>query len=91
MLTGLLKTVWPFAIGLIVGWVLVVAVAKVVPTALVPGGVIIWASTLVGGMLLRVVSGQGTAVSFIIVAATVLAVFLLGWRALLLLKSSAAA
>jgi hypothetical protein len=50
-------------------------------TALWPTGVLVWLGTLCGGMLLRVVSGQGTAFSFILVAATVLALFLLGWRA----------
>jgi hypothetical protein len=34
------------------------------------------------GMLLRVVAGQGTAVSFIIVALCFLGLFLLGWRLL---------
>jgi hypothetical protein len=33
-------------------------------------------------MLLRVISGQGIQVSFVIVAAIVLAIFLLGWRAI---------
>ncbi len=46
-----------------------------------PTGVIVWLSTLIGGMLLRAVSGQGTAFSFILVATTALALFLLGWRA----------
>ncbi|MBF6193544.1 DUF3054 domain-containing protein [Nocardia sp. CDC186] len=88
VLAGLLRTVWPFATGLVVGW-LVVALrgraaagdARFDITALWPSGVVIWACTLVGGMLLRVVSGQGTAVSFVLVAGVVLAVFLLGWRA----------
>ncbi len=43
-------------------------------------GVIVWASTLVGGMALRAVYGQGVQVSFVIVAGTVLAAFLVGWR-----------
>ncbi|MFE9321503.1 DUF3054 domain-containing protein [Nocardia sp. NPDC052278] len=86
VLTGLLKTVWPFAIGLAIGWVVAVAVAGRVKgdvdgTALWPTGVLVWLGTLCGGMLLRVISGQGTAFSFIIVAACVLALFLLGWRA----------
>jgi hypothetical protein len=34
------------------------------------------------GMILRVVSGQGTAVAFIAVALAFLALFLLGWRLL---------
>jgi hypothetical protein len=48
-------------------------------------GVVVWAATLVVGMLLRVVSGQGIASSFVVVAAIVLAVFLIGWRAAALL------
>ncbi|WP_433625538.1 DUF3054 domain-containing protein [Nocardia sp. CA-120079] len=85
VLTGLLKTVWPFAIGLAIGWVVAVAVAGRVKgdvdgIALWPTGVLVWLATLCGGMLLRVISGQGTAFSFIIVAACVLALFLLGWR-----------
>ncbi|MFD4430245.1 DUF3054 domain-containing protein, partial [Nocardia sp. NPDC058497] len=45
------------------------------------GGIVFWLGTLVGGLVLRAVSGQGVAVSFVIVAACVLALFLLGWRA----------
>ncbi len=84
VLAGLLKTVWPFGIGLLVGWAVAVYAARGArfdPTALWPSGIVIWACTLVGGMLLRAVSGQGVAVSFVIVAASVLALFLLGWRA----------
>lgn len=90
VLTGLLRTLWPFGAGLIVGWLLAAgltardgfaaALRRFDPFPLWPTGVVVWLSTLVVGMLLRVVSGQGTAVSFIIVAATVLALFLLGWR-----------
>ncbi|MFI8971655.1 DUF3054 domain-containing protein [Nocardia asteroides] len=84
VLAGLLKTVWPFGIGLLIGWALAVLVARNArfdATALWPSGILIWLGTLVGGMVLRAVSGQGTAVSFVIVAASVLALFLLGWRA----------
>ncbi|MEV0294452.1 DUF3054 domain-containing protein [Nocardia sp. NPDC050710] len=92
ILTGLLKTLWPFAIGLAIGWVVALAAASRIfgetgrdarfdGTALWPTGVLVWLGTLCGGMLLRVISGQGTALSFIVVAATVLALFLLGWRA----------
>ncbi|MGY1936863.1 DUF3054 domain-containing protein [Nocardia gipuzkoensis] len=89
VLAGLLRTVWPFATGLVAGWLVVVWLrsraaagdARFDITALWPSGVVVWACTLVGGMLLRVVSGQGTAVSFVLVAGVVLAVFLLGWRA----------
>ncbi|MFD3593852.1 DUF3054 domain-containing protein [Nocardia sp. NPDC058640] len=84
VLAGLLKTVWPFGLGLILGWALAVLVARSTrfdATALWPSGILIWACTLVGGMVFRAVSGQGVAVSFVIVAASVLALFLLGWRA----------
>ncbi|OUS95630.1 DUF3054 domain-containing protein [Rhodococcus sp. NCIMB 12038] len=82
-LAGLATTAWPFLSGLAVGWLATVALYrdKFDAFLIVPTGIVVWLSTLVVGMLLRVVSGQGTAFSFIIVAGTVLAVFLLGWRA----------
>ena len=82
-LTGLATTAWPFLSGLAVGWLATVALYrdKFDGFLIVPTGIVVWLSTLVVGMVLRVVSGQGTAFSFVIVAGTVLAVFLLGWRA----------
>jgi len=38
-------------------------------------------------MLLRAASGQGVQVAFVIVAAIVLAVFLIGWRAALVWRT----
>ena len=75
---GLANTVWPFMAGAAIGWVIGKGWTK--PCAWRPTGVVVWASTLVGGMLLRVVSGQGIEVSFVIVAGLVLAAFLIGWR-----------
>jgi len=43
-------------------------------------GLGVWAITVGGGMLLRWVSGQGTALAFIIVASLTLLVALVGWR-----------
>jgi hypothetical protein len=43
------------------------------------------------GLLLRAVSGQGTALPFIIVATLTLALFLLGWRSVLALVRRARA
>lgn len=80
VLAGLWQTAWPFLVGLVVGWI--VTRAWRAPSAPVRTGLGIWAATLVGGMLLRVASGQGVALSFIIVAGIVLLVFLVGWRAL---------
>ncbi|EME16623.1 DUF3054 domain-containing protein [Rhodococcus triatomae] len=87
--TGLLTTAWPFLAGLALGWIVNEALYrnKSLPASVVPAGIVIWLCTLVGGMVLRVVSGQGTAFSFVLVAGTVLAVFLLGWRALYALAS----
>ncbi|MEC3914348.1 DUF3054 domain-containing protein [Nocardia sp. CDC160] len=88
---GLLRTFWPFGTGVVLGWVIAVAVAsgregvsaakRFDARAVWPTGVIVWLSTLIGGMLLRAVSGQGVALSFVLVAATFLALFLIGWRA----------
>jgi len=77
---GTLTTFWPFLVGLAVGWV--GARAWRSPRRIVWTGVIVWAGTLIVGMVLRVVSGQGIQLSFVIVAAIVLAAFLIGWRAL---------
>lgn len=78
ILAGLWQTSWPFLAGLAVGWVLTRAWRA--PMAPLRTGLGLWAAALIGGMLLRVVSGQGIAVSFIIVAAIVLFAFLVGWR-----------
>ena len=40
----------------------------------------LWAVTVVGGMLLRAVTGQGVVPAFVIVASIVLFLFLVGWR-----------
>jgi hypothetical protein len=80
---GALVTFWPFGAGLVVGWLACAAWRR--PQAVWLTGVVVWAAILVVGMLLRVVSGQGIASSFVVVAAIVLAVFLIGWRAAALL------
>ncbi|KQQ65301.1 DUF3054 domain-containing protein [Microbacterium sp. Leaf320] len=79
---GFLLTAWPFIVALLVGHLV---------AALLPGrprrpwslawGAVVWAVTVVGGMLLRVASGDTAQVAFIIVATLVLGVFLIGWRA----------
>ncbi|WP_369688382.1 DUF3054 family protein [Actinomadura macra] len=43
-------------------------------------GVGVWLVTVAVGMVLRVVSGQGTAFAFVVVALAFLALVLLGWR-----------
>lgn len=79
---GFLLTAWPFLVALLIGHLL---------AALLPGrprrpwsvlwGAVVWVVTVVGGMLLRVLSGDTAEMPFMIVATLVLGVFLLGWRA----------
>jgi hypothetical protein len=78
-LAGLWDTAWPFGAGLAVGLVATRYWQR--PAAVVPVGVGVWLCTVAIGMLLRVVSGQGTAFAFILVALAFLGLFQLGWRA----------
>ena len=77
-LAGIASTAWPFLAGLACGWLGTRAWRR--PTELVPAGVGAWFGTVAVGMVLRVVSGQGTALAFIGVALAVLGLFMLGWR-----------
>jgi hypothetical protein len=78
--TGVAATAWPFLTGTVIGWLASRGWRQ--PTAVVPTGVVVWLSTVVVGMMLRKVSSAGVAASFVVVAATVTALLLLGWRAL---------
>ncbi|KDA06580.1 membrane protein [Microbacterium sp. CH12i] len=80
---GLLVTIWPFLAAVLVAHV--IALIRRTRTDRVLPGTVIWAVTVVGGLLLRALSGQGTALPFIIVATLTLALFLIGWRAVLAL------
>jgi hypothetical protein len=79
-LAGIASTAWPFLAGLAVGWLGARAWRR--PLGLFPAGVAAWAGTVALGMVFRVVSGQGTAFAFILVALAFLGLFLLGWRLL---------
>jgi hypothetical protein len=76
---GVATTAWPFLAGTVVGWLASRGWRQ--PTALAPTGVIVWLCTVVIGMVLRKASSAGVAPSFVVVAASVTAVLLLGWRA----------
>jgi hypothetical protein len=78
-ITGVVTTAWPFLTGTAIGWLAARAWQR--PTAVVPTGVVIWLCTVVIGMVLRKASSAGVAASFVVVAASVTAVLLLGWRA----------
>ncbi len=78
---GVLATAWPFLLGAAAGWALVHWRSHRWPTR-VGTGIPVWVCAVVLGMLLRVVTRSGTAISFVVVATLVLGVLLLGWRML---------
>lgn len=71
-------TAWPFLAALAVGWVVTLAWRD--PLAPARTGIPLWIITVAGGMLLRFLTGQGTALPFVIVATLTLALLLIGWR-----------
>jgi hypothetical protein len=81
-LLGVWHTAWPFLVGggagaLVAHWR--------TDAFTVRAGLLVWAGALVLGMLLRAATGAGVAWSFVVVTAVVLAVLLLGWRAVVAL------
>jgi len=76
--TGIAVTAWPFLTGTVIGWLISRGWRR--PTAVAPTGVVVWLSTVVIGMLLRKATSVGVAASFVVVATTVTALLLLGWR-----------
>lgn len=79
---GFLITAWPFIVALLVGHV----VAALLPARprrpwSLGWGAVVWLVTVVGGVLLRVATGDTAQIAFIIVTTLVLGVFLVGWRA----------
>ncbi len=79
-LAGIASTAWPFLAGLAIGEAGARAWRR--PLTVLPTGLVIWACTVAGGQILRVVSGQGTELAFVLVSAAFLGLFLLGWRLL---------
>ena len=79
-LVALWTTAWPFLAGCALGWLASRAWRS--PVAMMPTGVAVWLSTVAAGMVVRAITGAGTAVSFVAVAAIVLALFMVGWRLL---------
>jgi hypothetical protein len=77
-LPGFASTAWPFASGLALGWLALLALK--LPVEALVSGLVVALSTVVFGMTLRVVSGQGTALAFILVAVAFLGAEMLGWR-----------
>ncbi|TFD95108.1 DUF3054 domain-containing protein [Cryobacterium lactosi] len=82
-LWGVLGTWWPFLAGLIVAWLVLRAWRT--PLQIAWTGLGVWMITVIVGLLLRIVSGQGVQLSFVIVTFLVTGAFLIGWRAIALL------
>jgi Protein of unknown function (DUF3054) len=78
---GIATTAWPFLSGTALGWLASQAWRR--PTAVIPTGVVVWSCTVAVGMLLRKATSAGVAGSFVVVASSVTALLLLGWRAAL--------
>lgn len=77
--TGLIGTAGPFVVGLVVAWLVATAWNKPFD---VRTGLVVWPVTVVVGMIGRRLIGDGTAVSFVIVATLFTGATLVGWRAL---------
>lgn len=80
VVTGVLLTAWPFLAGAALGWLAQRAWHS--PWALRSAGLGIWGAAVIGGMLLRLATGQSVALAFIIVTMIVLGLFILGPRAI---------
>jgi peptidoglycan/LPS O-acetylase OafA/YrhL len=77
-LLGVAHTAWPFLAGCLIGTV--IGRTWWHPFSL-KSGVAVWLGTVIGGMTLRVLTGAGVQLSFIIIASCILALLLIGWRA----------
>ncbi len=84
-IAGTVVTFLPFFAALQVGWLIRSGHPA---TRIRWSGLIIWATTVVLGLLLRAATGDGVAIGFIVVTTITLALFLLGWRAILLAVSA---
>lgn len=76
---GIADTAWPFLVACVVGWIGARAWRDPLGWLRALG---IWLTTVVGGMVLRRLTGDTTELPFVIVATLTLAALLLGWRLL---------
>lgn len=73
-LAGVADTAWPFLVGLLVGHVVVRG------SVTLRAGVVVWVATVAVGMVLRQLTGDGTALAFVLVATAFLGAAMLGGR-----------
>lgn len=81
---GVLQTAWPFLAATVLGSLIALAWARASHDGFGAYGwrtaIIVWLTTVVGGMVLRLLSGDTAAWPFWIVAFITLGLLLLGWR-----------
>jgi hypothetical protein len=77
-LAGVARTLWPFLLGLGLGWAAIRAWR--LPAAVIPTAVAVWPVCVAAAMVLRAASGQGVAPAFIGVALAFVGLGLVGWR-----------
>lgn len=75
---GILSTAWPFLLACLIGWI-VVQLAKFAGTGL-RAGLAMALVTWLGGIGIRLLSGNTADPAFILVAGATLTLFQLGWR-----------
>lgn len=78
LISGLWRTLWPFLLALVVGWV--VSVAWKSPLAPLRTGLPVGVITVAGGLLLRWAGGQRPSLTFLMVTTAMLAGLMVGWR-----------
>jgi Protein of unknown function (DUF3054) len=76
--TGFASTAWPFAVGVTVAWLALVALGRT-GRSLADGATVLIVTVAVG-MGLRVVTGQGVAAAFVAVALAFLGACMVGGR-----------
>ncbi|HEY5120147.1 MAG TPA: DUF3054 domain-containing protein [Acidimicrobiales bacterium] len=81
-LAGFASTTWPFAVGLLLGWLALISRRH--SGLSTRDGLVVTLFTVSVGMVLRVLADQGTAVAFIIVALIFLGGAMVGWRLVLM-------
>ena len=79
---GWMQTAWPFLTGVLVAWI-IMHFTQWEPTKVSPSGLMVWLSAVVIGLgLWGFTHGHVPHWSFMIVAGSTSAAFLLGWRAI---------
>lgn len=83
-LAGIAQTAWPFVVAAAVGSLLA---SRFGGGQWWRQGLIAWLVTVAGGIALRLAGGETAQPGFVIVTGVVLAVMLLGWRAVVALRT----